>query len=83
MTFEWIVVQKQDTPLEISKEEERKNPFLESPDDEDVVSFSGKIGTNPNYLLAKPYSLSRFFFGAQHSRICSLCSLNLNLFPVR
>ncbi|KHJ95506.1 hypothetical protein OESDEN_04548 [Oesophagostomum dentatum] len=32
--------QKQDAPLEISKEEERKNPFLESPEDEDVVRFS-------------------------------------------
>ncbi|VDO19136.1 unnamed protein product [Heligmosomoides polygyrus] len=34
---------KHDTPLELSKDEERRNPFLESPEDEDVNGFLVEI----------------------------------------
>ncbi|VDK53772.1 unnamed protein product, partial [Cylicostephanus goldi] len=49
--------QKQDTPLEISKEEERKNPFLESPEDEDVSVDMEEVDVNRAAQFYQTHSL--------------------------
>ncbi|VDO58787.1 unnamed protein product [Haemonchus placei] len=49
--------QKHDTPLEISKDEERKNPFLESPEDEDVSVDMEEVDVNRAAQYYQSHSL--------------------------
>ncbi|KAK6053707.1 hypothetical protein COOONC_08787 [Cooperia oncophora] len=49
--------QKHDTPLEITENEERKNPFLESPEDEDVSIDMEEVDVNRAAQFYQSHSL--------------------------
>ncbi|VDL70617.1 unnamed protein product [Nippostrongylus brasiliensis] len=49
--------QKRDTPLELTRDEERRNPFLESPEDEDVSVDMEEVDVNRAAQFYQTHSL--------------------------